>query len=406
MRIFDDVLVEKKHSEKILSLKSEFEKVFENSNGTVFAITPVSLMLLGDHTHYNDGILLSVALNKYTILILRKRKDNYVKIVNAENNNKIEFTLSDIPEVKEIDFKYHVGLIKILKKNNLINSGFECIYYSEVPDCIGIGKYSSMETGFIMALKKSFRLKIEAEKLFELIHQNELNLIGKISNPTHYYTVMFSKKNKLFFHDLRKKEFNTIPVKKNFEIVIVDTHEKILNPLNICNERIEECEVGVKGLRLYIWGIKNLRDVGLEFLLKHYHMIPRRIFNRVLYNVKERERVEKAINSIKNNSLTEFGKFIFESHWSMAEDYELSNDNLNYIISKSAENDCVIGSKMISCTSIRSSYHIVRKECSEKFIDYIKNVYREKFNKEVTTYTLEFSDGVLLFSQKKLETII
>ncbi len=406
MRLLDDYMREESFSEKVQLAKSKYEEVFGSSDGATFTLTPASMILLGDHTHYNDGILLSAALNKYSIIIIRKRKDNLVKIFNADNGNFIEFSLNEIPEEKSIDFKYHIGLTKLFKKNYLINRGFECLFSSDIPECLGIGKYSSMETGFAIALKKSFRQKIETEKLFDLIHENELNLIGKISNKAHYYTSLYSKKNKLLFYDVRSKEFKTVPLKDNFEIVILNTDEKINNPLNTCNERIDECEVGVKGLRLYIWGIKNLRDVGLDFLLRHYHMLPKRIFNRVLYNVKERERVERAIASIRENSYDKFGKCIFESHWSMSQDYELSCESCDFIVSKSLEKEYVIGSKMISCTSLRSTYHIVRKDSSQNFIDYIQHLYNEKYNRELKSYVFNFSDGIKECTIKKLETVI
>ncbi|MDH7605499.1 MAG: galactokinase family protein [Melioribacter sp.] len=406
MKIFDEYNTSEQIFEKTLLVKSKFEEAFGDSSNSAITVTPVSMILLGDHTHYNDGILLSTALNKYTIVVLRKRKDNYVNIINLENDRKIEFALNNIPDEQNIDFKYHVGLIKIFKKDNLIQNGFDCVYSSEVPECMGIGKYASLQTGFVSALKKALRLKLSIDELVNLVYQNDLNIIGKISNKTHYYTSLLSKKNKFFFYDLRSKEYNTIPVKNNFEVVVIDTGERIYESLKICNERIEECEVGVKGLRLYIWGIKNLRDVGLDFLIKHYHMLPRKIFNRVLYNVKERERVEKAVASLKENSFDEFGKCIVESHWSMSKDYELSCDYCDYIVSKATENECVIGSKIISCNSLRSTYHIVKKDCSENFINYIQYLFKEKFGRDLVVYKLNFTDGLKEFSSRKFEKVL
>ncbi|MEJ5352337.1 MAG: galactokinase family protein [Melioribacteraceae bacterium] len=406
MKIFDEYNSSEQIYEKALQVKSKFEEAFGDFSNSNIAITPASMILLGDHTHYNDGILLSASLDTYNVVVLRKRKDNIVNIINVNNDRKIEFSLSDIRDEQSIDFKYHVGLVKTFKKNNLIHNGFDCVYSSDVPECLGIGKYASIQTAFASAIKKSFRLNLNIDELVNLIYQNDLNIIGKISNKTHYYTTLLSKKNKFFFYDLRSKEYKTIPVKNNFEVVIIDTSERINNSLKICNERIEECEVGVKGLRLYIWGIKNLRDVGFDFLIKHYHMLPKKIFNRVLYNVKERERVEKAIESLKQNSFDEFGKYLSESHWSMSKDYELSCEECDFIVSKAMENECVVGSKMISCSPLRSTYHIVKKDCSESFINFIKYLFKEKFNQELVAYKFNFAEGIKEFSSKKFEKVI
>lgn len=405
MKVLDEISAETKN-EKLEESKAKFEEIFGSLTGSVITITPVSLMLLGDHTHYNDGILLSVALDKYSIVVLRKRKDDKVNIVNILNGKRKEFSLNNIPDETDIDFKYCVGLVKSFKTSNLIHFGFDCVYYIEIPDCIGLGKYSSLEVGFAAAIKKSFQIKIDTKSLLHLIYKSELNIIGKISNKTHHYTAIFGKENKIFFIDLRTLEHKTISLKNNFEIVIFDTGEKINNSLKTCNERIEECEVGVKGLRLYIWGIKNLRDVGLDFLLRHYHMLPRRIFNRVLYNVKERERAEKAIDSLKRNLFNEFGKCLIESHWSMSQDYELSCEKCDFIVLKSMDSDCVLGSKMISCSQLRSTYHIVKKDCSKEFIDYMQKLYKEKYGEELTAYTFNFSNGLKELSLKKVKSLV
>lgn len=403
MKIFDEYSAET-IAERLEKVKSTFEEIFDDSTGSVAAITPASLMLLGDHTHYNDGILLSVAINKYSIVVLRKRKDNKVNIVNSSNQKRIEFNINNVPEEHDIDFKYCVGLTKIFKSSNLISNGFDCVYSTEIPDCIGIGKYASLEVGFAVAIKKSFHLKIDIKELLDLTYKSELNIIGKISNRAHHYTTIYSKENKILFIDLRTLEHKTISLKDNFEIVVFDTGERINNSLKICNERIEECEIGVKGLRLYIWGIKNLRDVGLEFLLKHYHMLPKRIFNRVLYNVKERERVEKALVSLKKSSLNEFGNCLIESHWSISQDYELSCEKCDYIIMKSTESECSIGAKMISCSPLKCTYHVVKRDCSKKFIEHIQNSYRERYGEEFTAYTFSLSNGVKELSSKKISS--
>lgn len=396
---------ESKMMEKILKLKSEFEQLFKDSERTIITVVPVSMILLGDHTHYNDGILISAALDSYSYFIIRKRKDQIINLINYDNGTKLESSIKNISEEKDIYFKYLVGVINQFKKNNFIINGFDCIFSTEIPDCLGLGKYSSFEMGFAHAIKKALRLKIEVNELVNIVHQSQLNLIGKISNKTHYYTVVNSKKNKLFYHDIRSKEFKSIPLKGEFEIVIFDTGEKINNSLSICNERIEECEIGVKGLRLYIWGIKNLRDVGLEFLVKHYHMLPKRIFNRVLYNVKERERVENAFTFLKEKKINEFGKCLVESHWSMSQDYELSCEKCDFIVEQASKSDCVIGSKMISCSPLRSTYHIIQKNCSDNFIYLIKQLFKEKFNEELTAYKLKFANSLKEINLKKFEKV-
>ncbi|MGK9476762.1 galactokinase [Melioribacter sp. OK-6-Me] len=389
--------------ESLKKAKQKFVEVFGDTRNASAITAPVALMLLGDHTHYNDGILLSVQLNAYTTVILRKRKDYEIKIYNAINGTLSEFNFFEIPQETDVYTKYVLGITRLLKADNLINRGFEALFFNDAPDCIGLGKISSIQIGFLCALRKAFRLNCDG--LLSYVHKNELELLGKISNVAQHLTIHHSKKNKFFFVDLRTLQEKQYNYNSEYELVILDTGNKIIDSLSICNERIEECEIGVKGLRLYIWGIKNLRDVSLEFLLRHIHMLPRRIFNRILYNVKERIRVEEAIDALKKRDYRALGNIISQSHWSLSEDYGLSDESCDFIVRNSENIDCVYGSKMISCSQYRSTFQLVRKECAEDYIDHIKKLYQEKFKKELYAYRFQPAEGMREYTSKDLDNI-
>ncbi|MCL4550845.1 MAG: hypothetical protein M1495_20010 [Bacteroidetes bacterium] len=187
--------------QQILQVIQHFDNVFGDTTAAVLNVSPASLMLLGDHTHYNEGIL------------------------------------------------------KHLREFGLIKYGFDCVVLSTVPECLGMGSYAAHQIGFLNALKKLYNLSIDEERLLDIVRKNEFGVIGKISNVAHHYTVQYGKEKKLFFTDLRTYAHKSLPLRDDkYSIVICDTSEKIVDPQKICNERIEGCEVGVKGLRLYIWG--------------------------------------------------------------------------------------------------------------------------------------------------------
>ena len=392
--------------DEVLKVKERFESLFGDSSNSLLILSPASLILLGDHTHYNDGLLISSSINRYSVIQIKKRNDRIINLTSTDWNNSYvkSFALHEIPSVDETGYKTLTCLIKLLYREKYIHSGFDCVVSSNIPECIGLGVMAALETGFVSAIKKIFKLSVDIKDLFRLIQENELNLIGKISNKAHHYTIKFEKEGRLLFIDLRSMDHKVVSLSNNnFDIVVCDTQERIMNPQDICNERITECEVGVKGLRLYIWGIKNLRDVELDFLLRHFHMLPKKIFNRVLYNVKERIRTEKAIKFLKQKSLIDFGKCITESHWDLANDYELSSEKCDFLVETASTIRGVLGSKMISCSPIRSTLNIIEKSETDSFIELIKNNYRKKFNDDLITYKFSSKEGLKEFSSKKLQ---
>lgn len=388
----------------IISAKKKFEELYNNLKGTYFFLTPASLILLGDHTHYNDGILLSAAINKYSLVLARKRNDNRVNLTDLVKQKSISFIIHDIDNQDDYHFRNQVCFLKLLNNDGLLTSGFDLLFHADIPECLGLGSLASNEVGFAMSIKKILNINITNDDLLGYVRKCELENLGKISNIAHHYTVKYAAENKLFSIDLRNMSYKSISYNyDNLNLIIANTKEKIPFVADTCNERISECEVGVKGLRLYIWGIKNLRDVEQSFLLRHYHMLPKRIFNRVLYNVNERIRTEEALKYLKKNMIEEFGNCITQSHWSISNDYELSCEKCDFLVQKSSELTGVLGSKMISCSPWRSTFHLVEKAKSKSVIKHITKAYKDKFGEEPEFFNFTLSNGTKELSFKKFE---
>jgi galactokinase len=143
------------HSE-IIKVRNKFNAAFGDAGKSQTVITPASLILLGDHTHYNHGLILSAAVDRYCIVQIKKRDDKLVNILSADspNNTTKTFSLTDIQNVDENQFKTLTCLIKLLHHDRLITSGFDCVISSSIPECIGLGAITALEVGFITAIKK------------------------------------------------------------------------------------------------------------------------------------------------------------------------------------------------------------------------------------------------------------
>ena len=381
--------------QNIFQVKQVFASLFGNTSKTVLNVCPASLILLGDHTHYNEGVLISACIDKYWTFLMHRRKDSEINIVSIDNNKLLKMNLERLDDYTNSEYKLLRGLIGLLKQDGLIRNGFDCVISSDIPECLGLGSIAAKQVGFLNTIKKTFHIDIDSKMLLNYVRRNELNIMGKISNIAHHYTVQFGKEKRLFYIDLRTKEHKMLPIARDdYSLIICDSGEEIIDPQKICNERIEECEVGVKGLRLYIWGIKNLRDVSLDFLHKHYHMLPHRIFNRILYNVKERNRTEEAVKLIRKKSFKEFGNLVIESYNNLAEEYELRNEHCDFLVNEAIKLENVLCAKMISCSPIRSTFNIVADSNVNTFTQTMEKLYEQRFNKQLTTHTVKLTSGI------------
>lgn len=375
------------------ALKS-FEKKFGKGEEPAIILSPASLIFLGDHTHYNDGILLSCALDCYTVITIRKREDAEKNLHFSEESTTKEFCLNS-KDNQLIPYKIASNIAEFVYERYGLTSGFDCIFYSNIPQGVGLGGISSLSIGFINALDKIFNLKIEPVEKNNIARQSEKKYLGKISNKANHFTVANAEAGKITFVDLRKQSFENFKFDgKDYKIVICDTGIKIKNSADLCNERIEECEIGVKGLRLYIWGIKNLRDVNESFLFQHRHMLPKIVYERIHFNVQERIRVENALKAVKKNDKKTFSEQIYNSHKGLSENYNISSKELDHLVEESEKIEGVLASKMISCSPIRSTFHLIEKDKVEQFREQIYNKFSKTFRNRLNIYDFNFSSGV------------
>ena len=327
---------------------------------------------------------------------MRKTDD---KIFNVIFNGK-KVPLKNIIEVTPSkSTNYTFTIIKRIFQSfilrDLIPGGIECVIISDIPKSIGLGYYSSLQIGLFKAAKKLFKLTLTDLEIIDIATGIEKEFIGQISNRANYFCSSFGKANNLMFVDLRKNEYKYLKFNNDqFSFLLSDTNLTIKNSESICRTRIEECSVGVKALRLYIWGIKNLRDVDIDFLQKHINMIPQLVYKRCVYNVTEKQRVLNAIKAIGANNPLDFGKEIYESFKSIVTDYELNYPELNFLISESRNLEGIIAAKSISCTSAKCTYMIVETKKIDSAAKKISSIYGKKNRNKLSTYVLNSCKGV------------
>lgn len=373
----------------VSSHQATISKYFPKFSPAATNKTPGSLMLLGDHTHYNEGITLAALVDREAVCSIECTDDDRTRLILE--SDKTEYEIDNDAVCSSLRCEVVRITFLTLKEEGVITKNINAVINYSIPECFGLGLYSTLAFVFSKTIFDAFNVEYDKEKLLKIVKKVELASVGKISNRTHHHNFYNSFKGSILKMDLRTNEAVPLTVKHDeYRIMIVDTGKNIPEIRDTCNSRIEECEVGVKGLKLYVWGIKSLRDVNKDFLKKHINMIPHRVYSRVYFNVTERERVEKAIELIENENYKELVNIISESHESLKTDYNLDYPELNFLQSEAIKLEGVIGSKLISCSPVKSTFNIVHKDSVDSFADEITKRFLEKYGKSPEIFELKF----------------
>lgn len=392
-------------TELLEELHSDFISKFGDTGSVVFSIAPASFVLCGDHTQYNDGLMISAAVNSYIGIALKKNDTDENKLIYNGMELKEKQLLDMILETDDNVTLSLSALLKLFQKRDILDSGFSCLIINKSSKVFGLGNSAALGTALVSAINEAYALKLNQTQIIDLCLDADRANFGELVNPSLYCASLGQRSNSVTYYDTRTKHRKYLDFDPKYKIVLCNTNHLKVNFREMCRERIEECQIGTKGLRLYIWGIKNLRDVEEQFLYRHENMIPKRLFVRCVYNIKVRKLVEQGYKNLKENNIPELGKILFEVQSALEKDYDLSSEMCTKLVKMAADEGITEGSKMLSCSYYEASLNIVKKTKLEQFINSISSKYSELTGRKLETKQYEFCEGVKIVKEKNFVEI-
>ena len=324
-----------------VSIRSEFEAIYQRSPETV-AQAPGRINLIGEHVDYNDGLVLPFAIDAVTTCAISLRKDEKISIFSKQQpNTKIEITTSALQEKKGSGWdKYVLGVLWALE----INEGVDIYIDGKVPLGAGLSSSAALECSIATALNSRLAMGIDLATLARLTQKAENEYVGVPCGIMDQSISLMGKSGHALLLDCRDLSSTLIPV--DFEgfglqLLIIDTgvHHELVDG-GYANRRAS-CESAVATL-----GIKSLRVLEVNELDRVQSSLDSLTFRRVKHVVSEIERVRKAVTSLNTKDFKALGSLLTESHRSLADDYQVSCDELNLAV-ESALSNGALGARMV-----------------------------------------------------------
>lgn len=378
------------------SIKNKYTEIF-GSSPTFFSRAPGRINLIGEHTDYNDGFCLPMAINRSIVFFGELRSDKKIIVFSKNYNNKFELELSELDSYQRRNSwsDYLVGVLKEFKTLNLEFNGIQAICEGDIPEGAGLSSSAAIEVAFSFFLNGINNFGIDVKDLALLSQKAENNFVGVKCGIMDQLVSAIAIKNNAIFIDCRDLTTKYIPF--NFEdycVVIVNSMVyRELGTGTFYNERREQCKEGVRLLKKVLPYINSLRDVSEDEFLKYKHTLPTIIRKRCKHVITENERVKKSINYLKNGEIENFGKMMIKSHESLRSDYEVSIKELDRLVEISLSVNGCIGSRMTGAGFGGCTVSLVNKKNQKDFERIVKEKYLEEFGKECKVYITSTENG-------------
>ena len=382
-------------------IKTKFEELFGNEGDIKCYFAPGRVNLIGEHTDYNGGHVFPCALTIGTYAVARKRNDKKLRFysMNFEKLGVLESTIEELQYKKEEDWiNYPKAMIWALKgEGYYIDTGFDIVYYGNIPNSSGLSSSASIEvlTGFV--LKDLFNLDLDMVKLALLGQKAENQYVGINCGIMDQFIIANGKKDCAVFLDTASLEFEYAPVKlENEKIVIINTNKKRGLGDSKYNERRAECEKALEELQEKL-DIKTLGELTEEQFEKYKYLI--KDINRqkrAKHAVYENQRTIKAVKALQENNLELLGKLMIASHDSLRDDYEVTGIELDTLVEESLKQEGVLGARMTGAGFGGCAVSIVKTDKVDEFVENVGKAYKEKIGYKADFYVVEIGNGPVI----------
>ena len=357
---------------------------------------PGRVNIIGEHTDYNGGYALPVAIDRYIQVALSPRKDPLIRVYSGNFQKYGEFTTRELERTKndELWLRYVKGTLWVLEDIGIPLYGADLTILGNVPTGAGLSSSAALTVSLLLLFLTYAEVKYE-KKLIPIYAQRvENEYIGVNCGLMDQTISLFGKKDNALFIDFKDLGFSYVPFKlKDTALLVFDTKAKRTLASSAYNKRRSECEEGLAILnRCLNKDYRYLGEVEKEEFFSCRDSLPPLIRNRVKHVIGENERVIKVVDLLKRGDIGGVGELLFKTHESLAHLYEVSSFELDTAVDLAREFG-VIGARMTGAGFGGCTINLLDREKVDEFKSYIVPRYREKTGLTPSVYEVEVSDG-------------
>ena len=388
-------MIESGEKPLIERLTNKFGEMWAGAKPQFFR-APGRVNLIGEHTDYNEGFVLPMALNFAATVAAKRREDENIEVYSRNFDElKILNLMNGNGNRKKGEWVNYVeGIVRVLRERGFEIGGANLLIDSDVPVGAGLSSSAALEIAVGFALIRINEGELDRLELALAGQAAEHEYVGTKSGIMDQFVSAFGKAGHALLIDCRSLESTPIRLDlSDTEFVVCNSGVNHALASSEYNTRRAECEKGAAILKEYLPEIAALRDVKLEDFERYKSNLPENICRRCRHIITENRRTLEAAEAFEKGDLTTAGRLMSESHTSLRDDFEVSCDELDLLVSLAENFDGVYGARMTGGGFGGCTINLVRREKSAGFIEYLGRQYKQKTGRQAEIFRVEPSDG-------------
>ena len=306
---------------------------------TAIARAPGRVELLGNHTDYNEGVVLGAAIDRVVKITGAARGDDMIHI-RSSGFGAVQIALSELGPLKENRWANHaLGVVSELIQLDVPVAGFSADLTGDLPIGCGLSSSAAFELATALFLLKLFPHSLTRLEIARVCQRAEHCYVGVQSGLLDQVTSLFGRAAHVVFFDCRTQEIRIVPFPPGLALIIADSGKQRELAQGEYNVRREQTHAAARAL-----GLCALRDATVGDIA--HSRLPDLLRRRAMHVVGENERVWRAVAMLERGDEAGFGELMNESHESSRRNFENSTPDLDALVSIAQSVPGVLGARL------------------------------------------------------------
>ena len=361
----------------------------------VVSQAPGRIEFIGNHTDYNGGVVMGVALDKTVMVALAKRTDRKLIFASAKSGEKIAVELDDLKkQEREYNWvNYPLGVFKYLIEAGLkADCGFDMLDCSNLPAGAGLSSSAAIELASAFAMAKLYDFQADLKTLVRIGRKCENHFVGMPCGILDQGVSGFGKKDGIVFIDCLTEDFSTYPLPSNCKFWLFNSTKKHALVDGLYAERHSECMQASKVLSEG-GESRPLRSFNIDDLESVKDKLDDVVYRRAKHVIEENDRVMKAKELLLAGDISGVGKLLNASHESSRKLFENSCEELDFLVDTVSTMKGVYGARLSGGGFGGAVMALTDESFSQEDADKVSEIYEQKFGKKPMVFTCASGDG-------------
>ncbi len=370
-----------------------FRQRFGPAEGLRIWRAPGRVNLIGEHTDYNLGFVLPVALPLAAYVAAAPSRDGKLRIWSEHRGELFECPASEVAalERRRQWTDYPLGVARELALAGFPIEPANLLIRSTVPEGSGLSSSAALEVSSALAFLNGRVL--EPLALARLCQRAEREFVGMPCGIMDQYIAVFGRAGCAIEIDCRSLEHRLVELPADIAFLAVNTMVKHALAASAYRERVAECAAAVERIRARFPEVESLRDVSPGQLASVAPLLSAVVARRARHVVTENGRVAAFVDSSARGDLPRMGRLLVESHYSLRDDYQVSCPELDFLVETALAIDGVFGARMTGGGFGGCTVAMLRPEAIPPFRERIVRDFERQFHVTPEIYPCQPSAG-------------